>query len=517
MTLFRQEISLRPLRPYQEHAIAEVRQAVKEGHRRIVLQLPTGAGKTLIAAHLIAGAIKKGNRPLFTCPAISLIDQTLKAFEAEGITDIGVMQADHERTDREAQTQIASVQTLVRRPRPDIHFILVDEVHEVWDQFNGMLDDAWRDTIVIGLSATPWTKGMGLRWTKLVMPIGILGLIGEGYLTPALIYGPEVTVDRSKLKKQKGEYTDKSASEAMQEKKIVGNIVDTWKERGSIAKTFMFCVNRKHAKEQMGAFMDNGVPFGYIDGETPVEVRLREFAKMKYGEIAGIASVRCLIRGIDEDVRCLIDAQPTTSEKAHVQKWGRGIRPAEGKEHLVGLDHAGNNSPEGIGLFWEIEHDHLDSHKPGERQEAYEGEVKPSKPKQCSRCRALIPRGSALCPACGSPVRVHSGVEHEDGQLVLYGTPAKEKKVKPQKDEKQEMYSGLLGLAQERGYSEGWAAHRYKEWAQVWPRGLDKIAVTPTSKVRRFDHERKVEYMRQKNDKMEGSGVDSAGSIPPAV
>jgi superfamily II DNA or RNA helicase len=68
--------------------------------------------KTLTAAHLIRGALEKGKRPIFICPAINLVNQTLEAFEGEGIRDLGVMQAQHERTDYEARVQIASVQTL---------------------------------------------------------------------------------------------------------------------------------------------------------------------------------------------------------------------------------------------------------------------------------------------------------------------------------------------------------------------------------------------------------------------
>ena len=106
---------LRPLRPRQAKAIADIRQAIREGHKRIIVQAPCGFGKTLTAAHIIAGALEKGKRSLFTCPAINLVNQTVAAFENEGIYDIGVIQAHHERTDWQASVQVASVQTLVRR------------------------------------------------------------------------------------------------------------------------------------------------------------------------------------------------------------------------------------------------------------------------------------------------------------------------------------------------------------------------------------------------------------------
>ena len=169
-TLFQEEQtgSLRPLRERQARAIEAIREAVREGHKRIILNAPCGFGKTLTAAHLISSSVDKGKRPLFTCPAIALVNQTLKAFEAEGIRDIGVIQAQHERTDWQAQVQIASVQTLIRRALPEVDFVMIDEAHNQWDALNARLDsDEWKDKIVIGLTATPWAKGMGLRWTKL--------------------------------------------------------------------------------------------------------------------------------------------------------------------------------------------------------------------------------------------------------------------------------------------------------------------------------------------------------------
>ena len=101
-------IALRPLRPHQERALESLRASLASGHRRPMLQAPTGFGKTLTAAHIIQRALDKGKRVAFTVPALSLIDQTVAAFEAEGIHCIGVMQGIHERTDREQPVQVCS-------------------------------------------------------------------------------------------------------------------------------------------------------------------------------------------------------------------------------------------------------------------------------------------------------------------------------------------------------------------------------------------------------------------------
>jgi DNA repair protein RadD len=93
-------MSLRHLFPHQERALVALRGSLAAGKRRPMLQAPTGFGKTLTAAHIIQRALDKGKRVAFIVPALSLIDQTVAAFEAEGILCIGVMQGIHERTDR---------------------------------------------------------------------------------------------------------------------------------------------------------------------------------------------------------------------------------------------------------------------------------------------------------------------------------------------------------------------------------------------------------------------------------
>ncbi|TIY09721.1 MAG: DEAD/DEAH box helicase, partial [Mesorhizobium sp.] len=119
----------RELRPYQTAAIGLVWQAMAEGRRRPVLMMATGAGKTKTAAEIINRALAKGKRVVMTMPAIELIDQTVQALYAEGITDIGVIQAQHPLTNSDMPVQVASVQTLSRRLLPETDLVIVDEAH----------------------------------------------------------------------------------------------------------------------------------------------------------------------------------------------------------------------------------------------------------------------------------------------------------------------------------------------------------------------------------------------------
>lgn len=492
------QINLRPLRPRQEAAIASLKDALRRGKKRPMLMLPTGAGKTLIAACIIAGAIQKGKRAMFTCPSINLVNQTLKAFEAEGILDIGVIQAQHERTDWQAQTQIASVQTLVRRELPEVDLVIIDEAHERIEKLEAIMrSDAWKDKIVIGLSATPWSKGLGLVWDELIVAATTRELIEEGWLTPFRIFAPSVMPDFRAMKIKAGEFEEKSASAEMSKKTIIGDIVKEWKEKAFGLPTFLFCVDRAHAKIARDEFEQAGVPCGYMDGESTPDERRETFRAYRSGETPIIASVGTLITGVDEDVRCIIDAQPTKSEIRLVQKLGRGIRLANGKESLIILDPAANCLR--LGLITDIHHDKLDTRKPGDKKQAYEDDPEPPKPRKCKECRAVMPASAKKCPNCGKVWFAASAVEVQAGDLTEFiGGKTPKKAPKPQKNEKQEAYSSFIYMAQERNFKPGWAAQKYKAMFGVWPQGLQKVPMRPTIAARRFEQESRRAFLAEK-------------------
>jgi superfamily II DNA or RNA helicase len=316
-------------------------------------------------------------------------------------------------------------------------------------------------------------------------------MIAEAWLSPFIAYVPEHQIDRSKLKVAQGEFTEGSAADAMSVATIVGDAVKEWQEKWGQGKTFMFCVNRNHAKVQMDAFNEAGVACGYIDAYTELDERRRIFKKLADGELKVIASVGCLVRGIDEDVRCVLDLAPTKSIIRHVQKIGRGLRPAEGKERLVIIDCAGNSVA--LGLVTEIFHDHLDMRKPAERGEAYKDDPKPAKPRKCPKCRMLIPPGLRACPSCQEKLPVHSNVTVMDGRLVEI-TAGSRKAAK----ERQDFYSGLLYYARKGNLKDGWAAYRYKERFGDWPKGLRVRGKQPSDEVKAFVTAQRREYLAAK-------------------
>jgi DNA repair protein RadD len=459
----------RVLRLYQGTAIDLLRESLRTGHRRPILQLPTGAGKTRIAAEIVLGSLSKERRAIFVVPRLSLIEQTVTAFEREGVWNIGVLQGRHFRTNPNAPVQIASAQTLVRREIPLADIVIIDECHLQFEKINKWIaSPEWQATIFIGLSATPWSRGLGKSYDDLLMPVSIQGLIDEGYLSPFRVFAPPAP-DLTGVRTVAGEFNEGDLSEACDKKEIVADVVRTWFEKGESRPTLCYGVDRKHAQHLQERFIEAGVATEYVDCDTEMFVREEIFDRFRTSETKLICNVATLDTGIDLDVRCIIDARPTRSRIRFVQTVGRGLRPAEGKDHLIVLDHAGNHQR--LGLVTDIHFDALDDGESNRNLDKGRPDREPII-KLCPECRCVLPPQARECPACGFKIYAATEVLERDGELVELGSRLSGSISDRHSQEcaKKDLWHGaLVKIAKQKGYARGWAAHKFREKFGHWP------------------------------------------------
>jgi superfamily II DNA or RNA helicase len=446
-----------PLRPRQEQALAALRASIGSGCKRIVMQAPTGFGKTRLSAEIVSRAQDRGNRVIFTVPALTLVDQTVQMFYDQGIRDIGVMQANHEMTDPTRSVQVASVQTMMRRNFAVSDVVIIDEVHRWFAFYEDLLSrEEMADVPVIGLSATPWTKGLGKWFEKLVVAGTVKDGIEEGWLSKYRAFAPIVPNLRG-VRVKMGDYVTSDLSKVMDLAPLTGSIVDTWRLYGQGRPTFCFAVDRAHAKHLQSQFDEIGVSTGYVDAFTPREEREQIRRQFENDEIEIVFNVGVLTTGVDWDVRCIILARPTKSEMLYVQMIGRGLRTTppgkEEKDHLLILDHTGTSLK--LGLVDDIHHDELnDGTKP-----MSESKGKPTPlPKECPKCHFLKPPKIHVCPACGFKPTKHSKIEPATGSLVEITS-----RKNATEAFKRDWYAMFLGEAQRKGYKDGWVFHKYRE------------------------------------------------------
>ena len=489
-------MGLYKLYTHQQLALDELRKSFKQGMKRPMLYASVGMGKTVVAAHIVTGVLDKGKRVLFVAPYTALINQTARSFMAQGIPKPGIMQADHPWTNPGKRLQIASVQTLSRRAMPDVDLIIVDEAHLQYEVICKLMKNT--DVPVIGLSGSPFSKGLGKYYDNLIHTSSMRQLIDDGFLSDYVAYSHDKP-DLTGIKTVAGDYHEGQLGKRMSDPKLVGCVIDTWLKHGENRPTICFAVNVAHA-EFIGAELDRvNISNVVITGKTPMEEREVHFTQFKKGNLKVLVNVGTLVAGFDSDVRCIIDAAPTKSNIRHVQKLGRGLRVADGKDHLIILDHSANLL--NLGFPDDIEIDRLDSgdkKEAAELKEKQENTKKEKEPKECQKCKHLKKAGEHECSKCGFTPKFIENVEVEDGELV------KIKGNKYSKDDKQRIFAELKGYQRERmlagkNLTDGWVANTYKDMVGVWPKGLRDTPSQPSEQVRGFIKHKAIAWARSKN------------------
>jgi len=465
------------LRDYQTDAITQLRKSLASGHKRPVVQMPTGAGKTIAAAEIVRMAREKNKRVLFCVPSLSLIDQTVEKFERHDIWEIGVIQSLHERTDPMQPVQVCSVQTLARRKIPQADLVIVDECHVMFKFYDDWFNSPeWANVPVVGLTATPWAKGMARLYDDLIIGTTTQNLIDLGHLSDFRVFAPSHP-DLSNVALVAGDYNKKQLGKAMDKTQLVADIISTWLERGENRPTICFAVDRAHAKHIQTLFLEAGVPTGYMDAYTDMLERASIAKQFANGDLRIVCNVGVLTTGVDWDVRCIILARPTKSEILYTQMIGRGLRTAEGKENCLILDHSDTTLR--LGFVTDIAYDKLDD---GKGKGTAEREKKIALPKACPSCAFVKPPRSQQCPACGFKAEAVSKVESATGVLSELSRDGKTQTPAYTTKEKETFYSELRGYAITRGFKDGWAYWAYKDKFGVGPANSFKgVALAPSA------------------------------------
>jgi len=337
-------VAFPPPRDFQITTHEALRDGFRAGHRKQLIMSPTGSGKTYIGLKVCHEAVQKGKRAVFLCDRTTLIDQTSAVADRYGLTSHGVIQANHWRRRGYEPLQIASVQTIAKRDYwPELDVLVVDEAHttyKAWTKFA----EATKAT-VIGLSATPFTTGLGNLFTNLINAATMHELTQSGVLVPMRIFSCH-RPDMTGAETAGGEWTDKAAEE--RELSIVGDVVKDWQEYGDNRKTIVFGATIKHCKELCRQFNEAGIMAAVFTSETTADEReelLKEYRKHD-GFLKVLVSVEALAKGFDvPDVSCVCDARPLRkSLSTAIQMWGRGLRasPETGKADCRLLDFSGN-------------------------------------------------------------------------------------------------------------------------------------------------------------------------------
>ena len=497
------------LRDYQNSAVDRLRQSIAQGHRAPCLVLPTGAGKTHVAAHLIRSAVDKGNRAIFLAPRRELVYQT-----SEKLSDVevhhGVMMAG-EPTTLYPQVQVGCIPTLHRRCMqensrlrlPSAKLVLVDEAHLSVAETARAIINAYADqgAVVIGLTATPCRgdgAGLGKIYDDLVEGSNICELTDRGYLVPARYFGGEKP-NLEGVKTQAGDYNQKELGERVNKVELIGDVVQNWARLAQDRQTFVFAVNVAHSRALCDEFQSIGVAAEHLDGKTPNEERAEILQRLRKGETQVLCNCEVMTYGVDfPPVSSIVLAKPTKSIARYFQMVGRGLRTHPGKDDCLVLDHAG--AVQQIGFVDEPMPWSLDGkEKVQDRIEKREREE--PEPIKCKSCGHEF-RPAPMCPFCGAEQggTYQKAIEAHEAELREID---RKKKMADQRqwtmEDKRLFFGELKSIARRHGYRDGWIAHKYRARFGVWPNPVkDAPMVEPSMETQAWVKSQNIRYAKRK-------------------
>jgi len=446
-------------RPFQADMTAKASGHFRQGKKSVLIQSPTGSGKTVMASWMIQQTLKRANA-WFICHRVELLGGTSNTFNKYGM-DHGYVAAGLP-MDTSKRLMVCLIDTLKNRlgvlkaPR----LAIFDEAHHCgadgWAQVLQWL--LANGTYVIGLSATPERlDGVGLDefFEEMVEGPQPAWLMEQGYLSRYRMFCPE----------------------AAPQGKLIGNMIEQYKRNMPGYKFVGFAKNIASSIDYAKKFTAAGIPCAHLDGTTKKEERAKIIRGYADGYYQGIFNVSLFLEGFDlsavagTDVTIdgLIDNQLTQSYAQQKQKWGRVLRPKPGKIAVIN-DHVGNDALHGYPddeEVWSLRGDLAFK----DRQKSSSGKPPPV---HCAKCYNSIKRPLPLkCPHCSTPVPdgLDNILTHKPGQMMEVTEMKKNASRIAKKNEEMacKTLQDLVALAVQRGHknpttwaSEQWGKRRQK-------------------------------------------------------
>jgi DNA repair protein RadD len=429
------------LRPYQQTIIADIRAAWDAGATNVLAQLATGAGKTVIFSRIIAEFSKPSIAIAHRVELVSQISLTLarngirhniiaQKSAIREIVSLHMAELGQPFFDVHARHTVAGVDTLIRLPTDtpwfkSIGLVVQDEGHHPlssnkWGKAAALFPNA------IGLypTATPVRadgRGLGRHADgiidAMVVGVGMRDLINMGYLTDYRIFAPPSDLDLSTVSvSASGDYSPPKLRDAVHKSHITGDVVSHYLRIAPGKLGVTFAVDIESATEIAKAFKAQGVSAEVISSKTPDLLRSAIMRRFRNREVLQLVNVDILGEGVDvPSIEVVSMARPTQSFCLYSQAFGRALRPMEGKDHAIIIDHVNNVLRHGLPdspRRWSLD-------RRERRCRSTPDDVIPLRVCTDINCMVVYPRTKRVCPVCGHfPLSIsRASIEHVDGDL----------------------------------------------------------------------------------------------------
>ena len=355
------------LRDYQMDCVRAVSEHYKSGGQSVLLQMPTGAGKTRTAAFIVNVYAGTGRQVLWLVHREELLMQAAMTFAEYGIEHRMVCAASSERAikiqqyrelgrsfiNHSAKVVVASIQTIVRRLDQldwlNPAQIIPDECHlslaVTWRQVLAR----WPEARLLGLTATPWrldkqsfAKEQGGLYEAIVQGPQPADLVQWGNLADYRLFQPPVQFEMVEKIGIRGNDLDPKDLEKEFSNVVYGDVVGHYRKYSHGLPAIAFCPTVRIAEETAQAFRDAGYRAISLDGNTDDVIRRQSLQQLGRGELDVVTSVSILVEGTDVPfATTAIMLRRTQSLSLYLQAVGRVLRPHPEKKFAIILDCVG--------------------------------------------------------------------------------------------------------------------------------------------------------------------------------
>jgi superfamily II DNA or RNA helicase len=341
------------LRDYQQSLATEVFRAWGENNKRVMLQLPTGGGKTILFGALASEFIARGETVLVLAHREELVVQAADKVGRICSTDPGIIKAGYQ-PDYTRPLQVASVQSLVNRLSllETVGLAIADEAHHSTADTYRKILEAYPDAYQLGVTATPIRlDGTGFRDLFDVLLTGptVGELISKGYLSPFRLYADPNPMTTSGVKTISGDYSTSGLAAANDAIELSGNLINSYCQYAFGKRCVVFAVNVEHSIAIASRYNAAGIRAYHLDGTTPEGERREVLERFRRGEIQVLSNCQLFDEGLDIPALEVVQvAKPTKSLTRWLQMVGRSLRPDRDKEYAIILDHTKNWAIHGL-------------------------------------------------------------------------------------------------------------------------------------------------------------------------
>jgi superfamily II DNA or RNA helicase len=469
---------------YQQKAVAQVHEVFANGIKRVCLQKPTGAGKTVVFTHIASMAAKRFKRVTIISHRIELLSQAGGTMQEFGINpQLITAKTKHV---HDVSVSIAMTGTLKNRldkiswrkwwDKQDL--IIIDECHR--SDFN-WLKDYEQGKYKIGVTATPLRSGkmpqLSSEYDALIEGLQVKELIQRKKLVPDYYVG--LPVEMTGVKKDSyGEYQNEAMFDKFNTTKCYAGIVDNWVKYANGLCTIVFCINIQHCIKTAEELDKAGIKAKFITSQpakpnlpknseeddpaswTKYRRKTKEFDayvsgfskhsgnredvinEWKRGEFPVLINAGIAVEGFDhKPIMCVAILLATTSLNKWLQMVGRGSRIYTSKEQFVLLDFGGNADRLGhyqANRQWALNHDERIS-------------TGNTPYKNCPTCDSLIFVASVICEFCG-----YEYPEKKEAEFIELVAAKTEGQNARTINSKEMSHKELEVFAQQKGYKSNW-------------------------------------------------------------